>query len=98
MPKKHSLSNKVRKRKAKDLDQIHDDLKPEKAVKLNNQEIDLDVAGDAQHYCIECSRYFIDGHTLLKHKKTKVHKNQVKRLKDPPYTQKEADAAGGLGV
>ncbi|CAD5219682.1 unnamed protein product [Bursaphelenchus okinawaensis] len=97
MPKKHTLSNKVRKRKSKDLDQIHEDLKPEKAIKLMNQEVDFDVAGDAQHYCIECNRYFIDDITLGKHKKTKVHKNQVKRLKDEPYTQKEADAAGGLG-
>lgn len=71
MPKKHTQSNKVRKRKAKDLDQIHEDLIPEKAAKLMNQPIDYDVTGDAQHYCIECSRYFDNALTLGKHKKSK---------------------------
>lgn len=71
MPKKHTQSNKGRKRKAKDLDQIDEDLKPEKAIKLNNQPIDYDLPGDAQFYCIECSRYFVDELTINKHRKTK---------------------------
>ncbi|KAI6175578.1 Zinc finger protein-like protein [Aphelenchoides bicaudatus] len=102
MPKKHSQSNKVRKRKAKDLDQIDEDLQPEKAAKLSKQPIDYDLPGDAQFYCIECNRYFIDAETLEKHRKTKgmlyfMHKNQLRRLRDVPYTQAEAEAAGGLG-
>jgi bud site selection protein 20 len=54
MPKKHTQSNKVRKRKGKDLDQITDDLRPEKAAKLLHQPVDVEVAGEAQFYCIEC--------------------------------------------
>lgn len=71
MPKKHSQPNKVRKRKHKDLDQIDEDLKPEKAIKLSNQPVDYDLPGDAQFYCIECARYFIDGEALSKHRNTK---------------------------
>jgi bud site selection protein 20 len=71
MPKKHSQSNKVRKRKHKDLDQVDEDLRPEKAAKLSHQPVDYDLPGDAQFYCIECSRYFIDAETLEKHRKTK---------------------------
>lgn len=71
MPKKHTQSNKVRKRKHKDLDQIDEDLKPEKAAKLSHQPVDYDLPGDAQFYCIECSRYFVDAETLEKHRKTK---------------------------
>uniref|UniRef100_A0A1I7XS20 poly(A)-specific ribonuclease n=1 Tax=Heterorhabditis bacteriophora TaxID=37862 RepID=A0A1I7XS20_HETBA len=37
--RKHTISNKVRKRPGKDLDQIHEDLRPEKSAKLLNQEI-----------------------------------------------------------
>uniref|UniRef100_A0A915DD06 Uncharacterized protein n=1 Tax=Ditylenchus dipsaci TaxID=166011 RepID=A0A915DD06_9BILA len=58
MPRK--TANKVRKRKGKDLDEILEDLKPEKIAKLQNQEIDLDLPGDGQFYCVQCNRYFID--------------------------------------
>lgn len=54
MPKKHTQSNKVRKRKGKDLDEIVEDLRPEKAAKLLHQPVDVDMPGDAQFYCIEC--------------------------------------------
>ncbi|PAV89526.1 hypothetical protein WR25_03026 [Diploscapter pachys] len=68
---KHTISNKGRKRPGKDLDQIHEDLRPDKAQRLMNQEVDLDLPGDGQFYCIECERYFIDDRTLQLHKKTK---------------------------
>ncbi|KAI1733156.1 zinc-finger double-stranded RNA-binding domain-containing protein [Ditylenchus destructor] len=97
MPKKHTPSNKVRKRRGKDLDEILEDMKPEKIMKLKNQEVDLDLPGDGQFYCVECNRYFMDDAVLEKHKRTKVHKQRVKALKAPAYTQAEAEAAGGLG-
>ncbi|KAI6236306.1 Zinc finger protein-like protein [Aphelenchoides besseyi] len=98
MPKKHSQPNKVRKRKAKDLDQIHEDLQPAKVVKLTSEHpVDLDLPGDGQFYCVECSRYLVDQLTLEKHRKSKTHKQQLKRLKELPYSQAEAEAAGGLG-
>ncbi|KAI6228862.1 Zinc finger protein-like protein [Aphelenchoides fujianensis] len=98
MPKKHSQPNKVRKRKHKDLDQIHEDLKPWKVARLTTAHpVDVDLPGEGQFYCVECARYLVDQETLDKHRKSKVHKQQVKRLKDVPYTQAEAEAAGGLG-
>lgn len=35
--------------------------------------------------------------TLNSHLKSKAHKKRQKLLDDTPYTQAEADAAGGLG-
>ena len=46
------------KRKTKDIDEIHEDLKPQKRQKLLNQELDLDKPGQAQHYCITCAYVF----------------------------------------
>ncbi len=43
------------KRRTKDIDQIHDDLKPESAERLRNQEADLDLPGAGQHYCLQCA-------------------------------------------
>lgn len=43
------------KRRTKDLDQIHSDMKPETAAKLLHQEVDYDVTGCAQHYCLHCA-------------------------------------------
>lgn len=71
MPKKHAQSNKTRKRKGKDLDEILEDLKPEKIVKIKNQEIDIDLPGDGQFYCVECSRHFMNDAILKVHAKTK---------------------------
>lgn len=43
------------KRKTKDHDQIHKDLKLKNAFELINQQIDHDVPGAAQNYCIHCA-------------------------------------------
>lgn len=43
------------KRKTKDLDQIDQDLQPNNSEKLLNQEIDLDLPGCAQFYCLHCA-------------------------------------------
>ncbi|ETN74755.1 zinc finger protein 593-like family protein [Necator americanus] len=96
--RKHTISNKVRKRPGKDLDQIHEDLKPNKAAKLLRQEVDFDLPGDGQFYCIECERYFIDEKTRSDHRKSKLHKNRVRSLKEVPYSMKEAEAAAGHGT
>ena len=52
--KKLKHMNKT-KRKTKDIDEIHEDLKPKRAEKLLNQDIDLDKPGSAQHYCLTCA-------------------------------------------
>ena len=43
------------KRFLKDIDQIHDDMKPEVAPNLLNQKVDFDLPGAAQFYCLHCS-------------------------------------------
>ena len=42
------------KRRTKDIDQIHEDLKPENASKLQSQN-DPDLPGAGQFYCLQCS-------------------------------------------
>ncbi|XP_070384772.1 zinc finger protein 593-like isoform X2 [Dermacentor albipictus] len=65
------------KRRAKDIDQIHIDMQPEKAERLLNQEVDYDMPGDAQFYCLHCARYFMDKNSLNDHLKSKNHKRRV---------------------
>jgi hypothetical protein len=43
------------------------------------------------------SRYFANETALTTHKTEKPHKRRLKALEDTPYTQKEAEAASGLG-
>lgn len=43
------------KRRTKDLDQIHADLRPHQAAQLLKQDVDYDVTGCAQHYCLHCA-------------------------------------------
>ncbi|XP_051892594.1 zinc finger protein 593 [Pristis pectinata] len=85
------------KRRTKDLDQIHEDMKPENASKLLHQEVDCDITGNAQFYCLHCARYFIDQRSLKEHFRTKVHKRRLKQLSEEPYTQDEAERAAGMG-
>ncbi|GBP00536.1 Zinc finger protein 593 [Eumeta japonica] len=85
---------RVRNRK-KDLDQVDEDLKEENAEKLLNQDIDLDLPGAAQNYCLHCARYFIDEKALNEHFKTKVHKRRLKALELEPYTIEDSERAAG---
>ncbi|KAG7269827.1 hypothetical protein CRUP_027170 [Coryphaenoides rupestris] len=85
------------KRRTKDLDEIHSDMKPETQPNSCIQEVDYDVTGCAQHYCLHCARYFVDMRSLKEHFKTKLHKKQLKHLRDEPYTQAEAERAAGMG-
>lgn len=87
---------RVRNRK-KDLDQIDEDLKEGTSDKLLNQDVDLDLPGAAQHYCLHCARYFIDEKALNEHFKTKVHKRRLKALELEPYSIEESERAAGHG-
>lgn len=69
----------------------------ENAEKLLNQNVDLDLPGAAQHYCLHCARYFIDDQALSEHFKTKVHKRRLKALELEPYTIEESERAAGFG-
>ena len=56
MPKKHSQSNKIRKRRGPDLDElVHDLRRPDKLAKIIDQPVDLDEAGRAQYFCMPCA-------------------------------------------
>lgn len=85
------------KRRTKDLDQIHADMIPTNAAKLLKQDVDYDVTGCGQHYCLHCARYFVDLKTLKEHFKSKPHKKRLKQLREEPYTQAEAERAAGMG-
>ncbi|XP_030846794.1 zinc finger protein 593-like [Strongylocentrotus purpuratus] len=85
------------KRKTKDLDEIDEDLKPQHAAKLLHQKVDFDKPGSAQHYCLHCARYFVDEGAMKAHFRQKTHKRRLKALEMEPYTQKEAEAAAGMG-
>jgi bud site selection protein 20 len=65
------------KRRPRDVDQIQDDLK--KAAETNENisfEIDEDLPGLGQHYCVTCARHFGDQSTLELHTQTKDHKRR----------------------
>lgn len=81
---------------AKDIDQIHDDLKPGKVEKLESQQKDEDLPGQGQFYCVQCARYFISQGSLNDHRKSKPHKKRLKELKEVPYSQTEAERAAGM--
>ncbi|KAM6428302.1 zinc finger protein 593 [Liasis olivaceus] len=96
--KTHSLARQWKaKRRRRDLDQIHQDMLPENAQKLLRQELDPDLPGNAQHYCLHCARYFIDLKSMKDHFRSKVHKKRLKQLSEEPYTQEEAERAAGMG-
>ncbi|CAG9541134.1 unnamed protein product [Cercopithifilaria johnstoni] len=98
MPKKHTTSNKTRKRKGKDMDQIIEEMRSEKQRCSTTKHVDLnlDLPGDGQFYCNECARYFINDKSLSSHKSSKVHRQRLKRLREPAYTQREAEESVGL--
>ncbi|OCH96399.1 hypothetical protein OBBRIDRAFT_743937 [Obba rivulosa] len=84
--------------RTRDLDQIQlIDLDPKNRAKLEAQPIDLEKPGLAQHYCIECAKYYETDAALRSHWRSKVHKRRCKALKEPAYTIEEAERAAGLG-
>lgn len=82
------------RRRVKDLDQIHKDLSEDGKPLVFNE----DLPGGGLYPCIECSRHFQNEHDLAKHKHNKQHKKRLRLLLERPYTQAEADAAGGLAT
>merc|ERR1712141_224450 len=81
------------------MDQIHENFKPENVAALvADPSLNDDLPGSGQNYCLHCDRHMINRDALTAHLKSKKHKQQVKKLKDAPFTQKEAEAAAGLGT
>ncbi|KAF7982501.1 hypothetical protein HWV62_28094 [Athelia sp. TMB] len=70
---------------------------PFNRAKLEAQPLDFEKPGLAQHYCVECAKYYETDHALTTHWRSKVHKRRCKELKEPAYTIEEAERAAGLG-
>eukprot|EP00933_Yihiella_yeosuensis_P082517 TRINITY_DN96424_c0_g1_i1.p1 TRINITY_DN96424_c0_g1~~TRINITY_DN96424_c0_g1_i1.p1 ORF type:complete len:112 (-),score=31.91 TRINITY_DN96424_c0_g1_i1:50-385(-) len=109
MPKhtgrKHRRDNKktkssviAKKRRSKDIDQVHDDLKVPQKFAPGELPMDEDLPGMGQYYCICCTRYFATKEVLKQHEKSKLHKRRLAKAKDDPHTQKDADAAVGYST
>lgn len=98
--KKHLGFKKSRdvKRRAKDIDQIQDEMKAVADGTYKPQEIDPDLPGLGQFYCLTCARHFMDRDSLEKHSKTRPHKRRLKKTLEEQYTQEEADRGGGMGA
>ncbi|KAH6886480.1 zinc finger protein [Thelonectria olida] len=87
------------RRKTRDVDQIKADLlSPKHLAQWKDTKASEDLPGLGRHYCTECAKWFETDVTLVAHRKGKPHKRRVKQLAEEPYTQKEAEAAVGLGV
>ncbi|KAJ7452247.1 hypothetical protein FB451DRAFT_1282954 [Mycena latifolia] len=84
--------------RTRDLDQIQMlDLDPKRRAELEAQPIDFEKPGLAQHYCVECAKYYETDAALNSHWRSKVHKRRCKQLKEPAYTIEESERAAGLG-
>ncbi|KAG9312799.1 hypothetical protein JVU11DRAFT_6213, partial [Chiua virens] len=83
--------------RTKDLDQIQlIDLDPKNRAALEAQPLDFEKPGLAQHYCVECAKYYETETALRSHWKSKVHKRRCRALKEPAYTIEESERAAGL--
>ena len=89
--KEYKKSHDV-KRRTRDVDQIQDDLAlPEPVV----FEIDEELPGQGQFYCVPCARHFQDAATLALHTANKVHKRKCKDAAQPRYSAADAELAAG---
>jgi bud site selection protein 20 len=77
---------------------VHADLRsPKHLAQHKTAKPEEDLPGLGQWYCIECAKWFEGENSLLTHRKGKNHKRRIKFLQEEPYSQKEAEAAAGIG-
>ncbi|KAI1189484.1 hypothetical protein F5B17DRAFT_391244 [Nemania serpens] len=87
------------RRKTRDIDQIKADLlSPKHLSQHQDTKAKEDLPALGRWYCIECAKWYDSEVNLVMHRKGKPHKRRVKQLREVPYTQKEAEAAVGLGT
>jgi len=92
---KHLHKKKRTRNFSRDVDQIYEDVNvPGKKEQLLNQPINEDLPGLAQYYCLSCARYFVNEKALQNHLTTKVHKKNLKKLQEKPYSIKESEEYG----
>jgi bud site selection protein 20 len=95
----HVCDKKVSKgQKAKNRSPDMDQIAAEVTAPPKQIAFDADLPGGGQHYCVACSRHFIDVLSLEEHSRSKLHKKRMKELaRTPVYTVEESQAAGGSG-
>ena len=87
------------KRRERDIDQVQDDIKKVETTGQNMAfELDEDLPGMGQFYCLQCARHFVDEQTLREHEQTKVHKRRLKDVAQEQYSQREAELAAGKTI
>ncbi|MCJ1415213.1 Bud site selection protein 20 [Xylographa parallela] len=92
-----SIRRSKTKRRTRDLDQIHADIRSAKHLAQHKTaKPSEDLPGLGQWYCVECAKWFEGEHNLLQHRRGKNHKRRVRMLREEPHTQKAAEAAIGL--
>ena len=84
-------------RRRRDLDQVQDDVEKVVVAGVDNLEfeVDDDLPGLGQFYCLHCAKHFADQVTLDNHKKSRPHKRRLKDVAQPKYTQEEAERGAG---
>ena len=77
-------------RRAKDTDQIQDEIEhaKEKDIDLTEIKFNDELPGGGQLFCVETGKHFIDAKALSDHKRIRYYKRQCKELKEEKYTQK----------
>ncbi|KAG0620816.1 hypothetical protein M758_4G246700 [Ceratodon purpureus] len=78
-------------------DMIYTELRKVETPK--STEIDPDLPGLGQFYCLHCDRHFSTTTIRDEHYKTKKHRRRVKMMEGPaPHNQTDAEVAAGMGV
>ena len=88
---KHLHKKHKTKHYTRDIDQVWEDIQPENIRKFDNMPIDEDLPGLGQHYCVTCSKFFVDQYALEQCKRTKFHKRMIKNLRERPHDHKSAE-------
>lgn len=85
-------------RRAKDTDQIQDEIEKAEVtgVPADKFEYDDELPGGGQFFCVETGKHFADAKALADHKKSRYYKRRCKELKEEKYTQEEAERAAGM--
>ncbi|KAI4125513.1 MAG: hypothetical protein LQ347_005362 [Umbilicaria vellea] len=92
-----SIRRSKTKRRTRDLDQVHADLRsPKHLAQHKSTKPAEDLPGLGRWYCVECAKWFEGEHSLVQHRRGKNHKRRIRALREEPYSQKEAEAAVGL--
>ena len=83
-------------RRAKDTDQIQDEIEKSKETGKPIQfQYDDELPGGGQFYCVETGKHFTDATALADHKKSRYYKRRCKEVKEEKYNQSVSDWASG---